>query len=150
MSSCSRSSSSPCLSEPLRRSNGVMIATDTGPVTAYAVENVHDRGVLFVVPGDKVYAGQVVGEHNRDNDLPVNISRLKHLSNVRNANKEQTVTLKAPRTMSLEEAIEYIEDDEYAEITPTTVRLRKRILDEGMRKRAERAQKDREKAGAAG
>ena len=99
----------PVASEPLRRSNGVMIATDTGPVTAYAVENVHDRGVLFVVPGDKVYAGQVVGEHNRDNDLPVNISRLKHLSNVRNANKEQTVTLKAPRTMSLEEAIEYIE-----------------------------------------
>jgi GTP-binding protein len=140
----------PVESEPLRRSNGVMIATESGQVTAFAVEGLHERGVLFVVPGDKVYGGQVVGEHNRDSDLPVNIVRLKHLTNIRSSNKEATVTLKAPRKMSLEEAIEYIEDDEYVEITPTSVRLRKKILDEGMRKRADRAQKDREKAGAAG
>ena len=140
----------PVQSEPLRRSNGVMIATESGQVTAFAVEGLHDRGVLFVVPGDKVYAGQIVGEHNRDNDLPVNIVRLKHLTNIRSSTKEATVTLKAPRKMSLEEAIEYVEDDELVEITPTSVRLRKKILDEGMRKRADRAQKDRERAGAAG
>jgi GTP-binding protein len=140
----------PVASDPLRRTNGVMIATESGQVTAFAVEGLHERGVLFVVPGDKVYAGQVVGEHNRDNDLPVNIVRLKHLTNIRSSNKEATVTLKAPRKMSLEEAVEYIEDDELVEITPTSVRLRKKILDEGMRKRAERSQKDREKAGTAG
>jgi GTP-binding protein len=140
----------PVSSEPLRRSNGVMIATESGQVTAFAVEGLHDRGVLFVVPGDRVYAGQVVGEHNRDNDLPVNITRLKHLTNIRSSTKEATVTLKAPRKMSLEEAIEYVEDDELVEIAPASIRLRKKILDEGMRKRAERAQKDRERAGAPG
>jgi GTP-binding protein len=138
----------PLTTDTIQRQQGVMIATETGPVTAYAAELVHERGVLFVRPGDKVYAGQVVGEHNRDSDLPINIARLKHLSNVRNANKEQTVTLKAIRQMSLEEAIEYIEDDELAEITPTSVRLRKKILDEGMRKRFERSAKDKEKANA--
>jgi GTP-binding protein len=138
----------PVISEPLRRINGVMIATESGPVTAYAVEGVHDRGVLFVVPGDKVYAGQVVGEHNRDNDLPVNITRLKHLTNIRSANKEQTVTLKAPRRMSLEECIEYVEDDKLVEVTPGPIRLRKKLLDEAMRRKAERSAKDRERAGA--
>ncbi|MBX3377025.1 MAG: translational GTPase TypA [Phycisphaeraceae bacterium] len=139
----------PVQSDPLRRQQGVMIATESGPVTTYAVEGVHDRGVLFVVPGDKVYAGQVVGEHNRDNDLPVNITRLKHLTNIRSANKEATVTLKAPRKMSLEECIEYVEDDELIEVTPGPIRLRKKILDESMRKRAERQQRDREEAGKA-
>ncbi|MEZ6318288.1 MAG: translational GTPase TypA [Phycisphaerales bacterium] len=125
------------------RQNGVMIATEGGQVTGHACENLHDRGVLFVRPGDAVYAGQVVGEHNRDNDIPVNICRLKHLSNVRNANKEQTVTLKAARSMSLEQAIEYIEDDELVELTPKSIRLRKWILDEGARRRAERIGKDK-------
>lgn len=138
----------PMVSEPLRRQNGVMVATETGQVTAYAVEGLHDRGVLFVVPGDKVYAGQVVGEHNRDNDLPVNITRLKHLTNIRSSTKEATVTLKAPRRMSLEECIEYVEEDELVEVTPGPIRLRKRILDESMRKKAERAAKDRERAEA--
>ena len=129
------------------RQQGVMIATEAGPVTTYAVEQLHDRGILFVKPGDKVYAGQVVGEHNRDNDIPVNIIRLKALTNIRMANKEATVTLKAPRTVTLEDALEYIEDDELVELTPTSVRLRKKILDEGMRKRAERQKKDKEKVG---
>src|SRR5262249_40655834 len=111
--------------------------------------NVHDRGVLFVIPGDKIYSGQIVGEHNRDNDLPINIVRLKHLSNVRNPNKEATVTLKAPRRMSLEECIEYVEDDELIEVTPGPIRLRKKILDESLRKKAERQQRDREEAGKA-
>jgi GTP-binding protein len=124
-----------------RRQQGVLIATDGGQVTAYAVEQVHDRGFLFVEPGDKVYAGQIVGEHNRDNDLPVNIVRMKALTNIRQANKEQTVTLKAPRRLSLEDALEYIEDDELLELTPRSIRLRKRLLDEGARRRASRAQK---------
>ncbi len=136
----------PLMSEPLRRINGVLIASESGQVTAYAVEGLHDRGVLFVEPGDQVYAGQVVGEHNRDNDLVVNITRLKHLTNIRSANKEQTVTLKAARRMSMEECIEYIEDDELVEITPGPIRLRKRVLSEAERRKQERAQRDREAA----
>jgi GTP-binding protein len=128
------------------RIQGVMIATESGAVTGYAAELVADRGVLFVTPGERVYAGQIVGEHNRDNDLPINITRLKHLTNIRSSTKEQTVVLKAPRKMSLEEAIEYVEDDELVEITPISIRLRKKILDEGMRKRAERSQRDKDKA----
>ncbi|MCC5787662.1 MAG: translational GTPase TypA [Phycisphaerales bacterium] len=128
----------PVSGEPPSRQNGVMIATEAGPVTAYAVEGLHDRGVLFVKPGDQVYAGQVVGEHNKANDIPVNITRLKALTNIRSANKEATVTLKTPRSMSLEQSIEYIEDDELIELTPKVVRLRKRLLDEGARRRHER------------
>jgi GTP-binding protein len=136
----------PSSGERFRRQNGVMIATDGGQVTAYAVEGAHDRGLLFVKPGDAVYSGQVVGEHNRGNDLPLNISRVKKLDNMRAASKDATVTLKQPRLMSLEEALEYIEDDELVELTPTSIRIRKLILDEGLRKRAERSSKDRERA----
>lgn len=125
------------------RVQGVLISSESGPVTTYACELLADRGVLFVDPGEKVYEGQIVGEHCRDNDLVVNITRLKHLTNIRAASKEQTVVLKAPRKMSLEQCLEYIEDDELVEITPTTWRLRKRILNESMRKRAERADRDR-------
>lgn len=127
------------------RAQGVMIATESGQVTAHAVEGLHDRGFLFVKPGDKVYNGQIVGEHNRDSDIPVNICRLKQLTNIRSSTKEATVTLKAPRAMSLEEALEYIDDDEYVELTPRSVRLRKKILDEGARRRAERMAKDKSK-----
>lgn len=140
----------PLSSEPLRRAQGVMIATEGGQVTGYAVEGLADRGVLFVVPGEKVYAGQVVGEHNRDNDIEVNITRAKHLTNIRSSNKEATVTLKAARRMSLEEALEYVEEDELVELTPTCIRLRKRILDAGFRKRAERQSRDREAARSEG
>jgi GTP-binding protein len=140
----------PAVGETPHRINGVLIATEGGPVTGHACENLADRGVLFVEPGDKVYPGMIVGEHNRDNDLPVNITREKHLTNIRVASKEQTVVLKAARKMSLEVSLEYIEDDELCEITPKSVRLRKRILDEGMRKRAERQAKDKEAAQLAG
>ncbi|MEO0482883.1 MAG: translational GTPase TypA [Planctomycetota bacterium] len=124
-----------------RRPAGVLIATEKGQVTAHAVENLHDRGILFVEPGDQVYAGQVVGEHNRDNDLGVNIVRMKQLNNIRSSTKEATVTLKAARRPTLEEALEYIEDDELVELTPSKVRLRKKMLDESMRKRADRQAK---------
>ncbi|MBL8990408.1 MAG: translational GTPase TypA [Phycisphaerae bacterium] len=138
----------PAHGETVHRSQGVLIAIDGGDVTTYACEGLAERGVLFVVPQDKVYAGQIIGEHNRDNDLPVNITRAKQLTNFRVASKEQTVVLKAARKLSLEAALEYIEDDELVEITPKSVRLRKRILDEAMRKRAERQSRDREAAGA--
>ena len=110
------------------RDAGVLISTETGSVTSHAAELLADRGVLFVTPGDAVYKGQIVGEHCRDNDLTVNICRLKALSNIRVASKEATVVLKGARKLSLEEAIEYVEDDELVEITPTSVRLRKRLL----------------------
>ena len=138
----------PKAGDPPSRIQGVMIATESGQVTGYALENLHDRGVMFVKPGDQVYAGQVVGEHNRGNDLTVNVVKAKKLDNMRSANKEATVTLKAPRSLSLEQAIEYIEDDELVEVTPSTVRLRKRILDEGARRRFERQSKDRSEAAA--
>ena len=134
----------PLSGETPHRLQGVMIATDGGPVTGHSIENLGDRGMLFVSPGEMVYTGMIVGEHNRDNDLPVNITRLKQLGNFRVANKEQTVVLKAPRKMSLEVALEYIEDDELVEITPKNIRMRKRILSETERKKQERQSKDRE------
>ena len=133
----------PVSGERIRRPCGVLIATEGGQVTAYAVENLADRGILFVAPGDRVYAGQIIGEHNRDNDIPVNIVREKHLTNIRSSTKEATVTLKAPRRLTLEAALEYVEEDELVEVTPTSIRLRKRLLDEGERKRAERQSRDR-------
>lgn len=139
----------PAHGETVHRSQGVLIAIEGGDVTTYACEGLADRGVLFVVPQDKVYGGQIVGEHNRDNDLPVNITRAKQLTNFRVASKEATVVLKAARKLSLEAALEYIEDDELVEITPKSVRMRKRILDESMRKRAERQTRDREAASSA-
>ncbi len=123
------------------RNAGVMIATESGQVTGFAVEGLHDRGVLFVKPGDAVYGGQIIGEHNRDNDITVNIVREKHLTNMRKSTKEATVTLKAPRTLTLEMALEYIEDGELVEITPSAIRLRKTLLDQSMRKRADRKQR---------
>ena len=135
----------PVTSERTRRPSGVMIATETGQVTGHACELMHERGILFVRPGDAVYAGQIVGEHNRENDITVNIVRTKHLTNIRNANKEATVTLKAPRELSLEQSIEYIETDELIELTPKSIRMRKAILDEGLRRRAERSGKDRQR-----
>jgi GTP-binding protein len=134
----------PVSGEIPHRKAGVLISIETGPVTTYACELLADRGVLFVEPGDKVYGGQVVGEHCRDNDLTVNITRLKHLDNMRAASKDKTVVLKAPRRLSLEMALEYIEDDELVEVTPKTIRLRKKLLSEADRRRADRASRDRE------
>jgi GTP-binding protein len=120
------------------RPQGVMIATETGGVTAYALEALANRGTMFVSPGEKIYAGQIVGEHCKDNDIDVNVAKLKKLSNMRQSIKEATVSLKAPRDMSLEIALEYIEDDELVELTPQSIRLRKRYLSENERKRFSR------------
>ncbi len=127
------------------RGQGVLLSLETATVTAYSLEALSDRGVMFTVPQEKVYMGQIVGEHNRENDLTVNITRAKHLTNFREATKEAFVKLKAPRKMGLEACLEYIEDDELVEITPTSVRMRKRLLNESDRRKAERAGRDRER-----
>jgi GTP-binding protein len=128
------------------RTNGVMVSTETGKATAYAIEGLQDRGTLFINPMEEVYEGQIVGEHCRDNDLPVNVCREKKLTNIRSSTAEAKVTLKAPRIMTLELALEYIEEDEYVEVTPTAVRLRKALLKESERKKWERSKRDREAA----
>jgi GTP-binding protein len=120
---------------------GVMVATETGKATAHAIENLQERGILFVGPMEPVYEGQVVAEHCRENDLPVNIVREKKLTNFRAAGAEKTVPLKPPRQFSLETALEYIEDDELVEVTPRCIRLRKIYLKENERKRLARAEK---------
>lgn len=117
------------------RINGVMIATESGAVTSYALEQLHDRGVMFVEPRELVYEGQVVGEHCKTNDIPVNVTRLKKLTNMRSSTKEQTVVLKTSRRLTLESALEYIEDDELVEITPNNIRIRKRYLTDSERRR---------------
>jgi len=138
----------PISTAPASRQQGVLVSIESGAVTTYACELLAERGIMFVAPGEKVYGGQVVGEHSRDNDLVVNITRLKHLDNMRAASKDKTIVLKTPRKVGLEAALEYIEDDELVEVTPKGVRLRKKILDESMRKRSERQSRDREEATA--
>ena len=126
-----------------RRSNGVMVATATGKATMYAMLSLCQRGVLFVEPQEEIYAGQIVGENARDNDLGVNIAKGKAFSNVREANKEATAVLKSSRDHTLESALEYIQDDELVEITPDDIRIRKRILNETKRKQLSRNEKSR-------
>ncbi len=124
-----------------RRPNGVLIATAPGSATTYSMLNISQRGVLFVEPQDVIYGGQIVGENSRDNDLEVNIVKGKAFSNVREANKEATTVLKASREITLESALEYIQDDEFVEITPDSIRLRKKELSETKRKQIARKNK---------
>ena len=126
-----------------KRQNGVMISLEGGRITEHALQGLSDRGYFSVKPGDQVYAGQIVGEHNRDNDIVVNCTRMKHLTNFSETVKEATVVLKGARVLTLEMALEYIEEDEFVEVTPTSIRVRKRILEESARKRSERSDKDR-------
>jgi GTP-binding protein len=126
------------------RVNGVMIALESGRVTAYALQNLADRGTMFVKPGDEVYRGQIVGEHCKDDDIDVNVCKMKRLTNIRVASADKTVVLKPARDLSLEAMLEYVEEDEWVEVTPEHCRLRKRVLDMTQRKRASRAEeKDR-------
>ncbi|QRF24695.1 translational GTPase TypA [Alicyclobacillus sp. TC] len=117
----------------ITRRQGVLVASESGTATAYSIQNLEDRGILFITPGTEVYEGMIVGEHTRENDLTVNVTKAKHMTNVRSATKEETVRLKAPRLLSLEQAMTYIEDDELCEITPQSVRLRKRYLNKSER-----------------
>jgi GTP-binding protein len=117
------------------RLNGVMVSTETGRATAYALDNLQERGNLLVGPGEQIYEGQIVAEHCRDNDLPVNACREKKLTNIRAAGADKAIILKPPRQLTLELALEYIEDDELVEVTPNAIRLRKTFLKESERKR---------------
>ncbi|WP_455662653.1 translational GTPase TypA [Pradoshia sp.] len=123
------------------RRQGVLVSMETGKATQYGIIQIEDRGVIFVEPGTEIYEGMIVGEHNRENDLTVNIVRAKQQTNVRSATKDNTVTMKKPRIMSLEEALEYLNDDEYCEVTPESIRLRKKILDKNEREKAAKKKK---------
>ena len=126
--------------EPMRgaipqRKAGVMIATTTGKVTAYALDALYDRGVFFVEPGENIYEGQVVGEHCKEKDITVNVARSKQLTNIRAAGKDDAARVRSARKMSLEAAMEYIQEDELVEICPNSIRIRKRLLKEVDRQR---------------
>jgi GTP-binding protein len=120
------------------RRNGVLVSQDDGTVVAFALFNLQERGRLFVSPGDRVYEGMVVGIHSRDNDLVVNPIKEKKLTNIRAAGKDENILLTPPVKLTLEFAVEFIDDDELAEVTPQTIRIRKRFLKEHERKRASR------------
>ena len=117
------------------RRNGALVSLDQGKASAYAIMGLEDRGTNFMEPGTEVYEGMVVGEHNRDNDLTVNITKEKNQTNVRSANKDQTVSMKRPRTLTLEEALQFINDDELVEATPETIRIRKTVLEKSAREK---------------
>lgn len=118
----------PYKGEIKNRHRGSLIASDAGEATSYALLGLEDRGVFFISPGDTVYAGMVVGEHSRPNDLEVNVCRKKQVTNIRSSNAEQTVRLEVPREVTLESALEYIAEDELVEVTPNSIRIRKRHL----------------------
>lgn len=123
------------------RHQGVLVSMETGTARAYGILSIEDRGILFVHPGTEVYEGMVVGEHTRDNDITVNICKEKPLTNMRASSKDDTVKIKTPRSYSLEQALEYLNDDEYCEVTPKSIRLRKKILNKSDRERAEKHRK---------
>ena len=121
-----------------RRSNGSMIALEGGTAFAYAIDHLQDRGKFFISPQDEVYAGQIVGEHIHENDLVINVTKAKQLTNMRASGADDKARIIPPTVFSLEEALEYIREDEYVEVTPKSMRMRKIILDHNARKRASR------------
>lgn len=123
------------------RSKGVLVSMESGKSSTYGIMQVEDRGTIFVEPGTEIYEGMIVGEHTRENDLTVNITKVKHATNIRSANKDQTTVIKKPRIMTLEEALEYLNDDELLEVTPESIRLRKKILDKNERERLAKKKK---------
>ena len=130
----------PARGEVPGRPNGVMVSNVAGAANAYALNNLQERGVMFVEPGEPVYEGQVVAENSRDNDMVVNPTTAKKLTNIRTTASDENIILKPPRKMTLEQALEYIEDDELVEATPGSIRLRKALLTENARKRAGKKQ----------
>ncbi|PHK50596.1 translational GTPase TypA [Staphylococcus edaphicus] len=117
------------------RRNGALVSLDQGKASSYALMGLEDRGVNFMEPGTEVYEGMVVGEHNRENDLTVNVTKEKNQTNVRSSNKDQTVTMKRPRILTLEEALQFINDDELVEATPENIRIRKTVLEKNAREK---------------
>jgi GTP-binding protein len=118
------------------RQNGSLIVMETGTAIPYSLNNLQDRGHFFVEPGEEIYEGQVIGENNRPGDLVVNVTRTKKLSNMRSSGADDKVKLAPPLKHTLEEALEYIQGDEYVEVTPKSIRLRKTFLKENERKRS--------------
>lgn len=125
-----------------QRSVGVLVATDSGNATAYAIKSTEERGTMFISPGTEVYEGMIVGENKYENDLAVNVVKAKNLTNQRSSNKDQTVVLKTPRKLTLEECLDYINADELVEITPKSIRMRKKILETTLRKKYEAHHQD--------
>ncbi|MBY0097736.1 translational GTPase TypA [Mesobacillus maritimus] len=123
------------------RRQGVLVSMESGKATTYGIMGVEDRGTIFVDPGTEIYEGMIVGEHTRENDITVNITKVKHATNIRSANKDQTNVIKKPRIMTLEESLEYLNDDEYCEVTPESIRLRKKVLDKSERERVAKKKK---------
>jgi GTP-binding protein len=120
------------------RGNGALISTESGDAIAYSLNTIQERGVLFIAPQTKIYPGMIIGEHSRPNDLDVNPAKGKNLTNVRSSGADDAIKLVPPRDLSLEKALEWIEDDELLEITPENIRIRKKILESNLRKRAEK------------
>ncbi|MFO8070186.1 MAG: translational GTPase TypA [Alkalibacterium sp.] len=118
------------------RRYGALVSMENGVATTYGIMNIEDRGVIFVEPGTEVYAGMIVGQNNRDSDIAVNLTKEKQKTNVRSANKDQTNVIKRPRKLTLEESLEFLADDEYCEVTPESIRLRKKILNKNEREKA--------------
>nr|WP_263328162.1 translational GTPase TypA [Neobacillus sp. Marseille-Q6967] len=123
------------------RRQGVLVSMESGKASTYGIMQVEDRGTIFVEPGTEIYEGMIVGEHTRENDITVNITKVKQATNIRSANKDQTSVIKKPRIMTLEESLEYLNDDEYCEVTPESIRLRKKILDKNERERMAKKKK---------
>lgn len=128
----------PYRGEISRRKNGVLVAWETGVTTTYGLLSAEGRGTLFVTPGTQVYEGMIVGENNREQDIVVNVCKEKALTNMRSSVKDETVKLKSARFMSLEQSLEYLEEDEYLEVTPHSLRLRKKVLNKGERAKYEK------------
>ncbi len=120
------------------RRNGSLVSTDNGRVTTYSIMHLEDRGTIFVEPGTEVYEGMIVGENNRDNDIAINLTKEKQKTNIRSANKDQTSVIKTPKILTLEESLNFLADDEYCEVTPESIRLRKVILNANLRDKAKK------------
>ncbi|WP_368385114.1 GTP-binding protein TypA/BipA [Streptococcus dysgalactiae] len=126
------------------RHRGALVSIDNGKATTYSIMRIEERGTIFVNPGTEVYEGMIVGENSRDNDLGVNITTAKQMTNVRSATKDQTAVIKTPRILTLEESLEFLNDDEYMEVTPESIRLRKQILNKAARDKANKKKKSAE------
>jgi GTP-binding protein len=122
-----------------RRTNGSLVSLETGEAVAYSMNKLLDRGKFFVEPGEEIYGGQVVGEHTRERDLNINICKTKKLTNVRASGSDEKARIIPKTVMSLEECLEYIKEDEYVEVTPKSMRMRKIILDHDQRKKANKS-----------
>ena len=123
------------------RHRGALVSIDNGKATTYSIMSIEERGTIFVNPGTEVYEGMIIGENSRENDLTVNITKAKQMTNVRSATKDQTAVIKTPRILTLEESLEFLNDDEYMEVTPESIRLRKQILNKAEREKANKKKK---------